>query len=112
MHTELPASSLRGGWRFFGKNNDEMVTKFAQIGFICTKSVEDAFRAVPRGAFVPLELQDEAYDDSPIRGDPHVHLSAPHMYATVLEALQLTPGKEMPSPRACQIREVLRNSKQ
>lgn len=84
---------LVGAWRCTGRNNDEMVDKFAHMGIITTKEVEDAFRAVPRGAFVPPDLQIEAYVDSPIRGDPHVHMSAPHMYATVLEALQLSPGK-------------------
>lgn len=93
MRIEPQPSSLPGAWRYTGKKNEEMVDKFAHTGIISTKDVEDAFRAVPRGAFVPPDLQDEAYVDAPIRGDPHVHLSAPHMYATVLEALQLTPGK-------------------
>lgn len=81
-----------GAWRGSGRNNDEMVDKFVHSGLIVSKEVEDAFRAVPRGAFVPPEQQDEAYYDSPLRGDPHVHMSAPHMYATVLEALDLCPG--------------------
>lgn len=85
-------SGLPGAWRCTGRNNEEMVDKFVQTGVITTKEVEDAFRAVPRGAFVPHDLQLEAYVDSPLRGEPHVHLSAPHMYATVMEALKLSPG--------------------
>lgn len=85
-------SYLPGAWRCTGRNNEEMVDKFVQTGVITTKEVEDAFRAVPRGAFVPHDLHLEAYLDSPLRGEPHVHLSAPHMYATVLEALKLSPG--------------------
>lgn len=83
---------IPGAWRCSGRNNDEMVDKFVHSGLIVSKEVEDSFRAVPRGAFVPPEQQDEAYYDSPLRGDPHVHMSAPHMYATVLEALDLCPG--------------------
>ena len=86
------SSGLPGAWRCTGRNNEEMVDKFVHMGVITTKEVEDAFRAVPRGAFVPHDLQLEAYIDSPLRGEPHVHLSAPHMYATVLEALQLSSG--------------------
>ena len=85
-------SGLPGAWRCTGRSNEEMVDKFVHMGVIITSEVEDAFRAVPRGAFVPHDLQVEAYIDSPLRGEPHVHLSAPHMYATVLEALQLSPG--------------------
>ena len=79
-------------WRCTGRNNDEMVDKFVHMGIITSKEVEDSFRLIPRGAFVPTERQDEAYVDAPIRGDPHVHMSAPHMYATILEALDLQPG--------------------
>lgn len=86
------SSGLPGAWRYTGRNNGEMVDKFVHMGVITTKEVEDAFRAVPRGAFVPHDLQLEAYIDSPLRGEPHVHMSAPHMYATVLEALRLSPG--------------------
>lgn len=78
-----------------GRNNEEMVDRFVEAGLISSKEVEDTFRAVPRGAFVPSEQFDEAYFDSPLRGDPHVHMSAPHMYATILEALDLCPGKRL-----------------
>ena len=86
---------LPGSWRCSGRNNEEMVDKFIQMGIITAKEVEEAFRAVPRGAFVPADLQVEAYIDSPLRGEPHVHLSAPHMYATVLGALDLSPGTDL-----------------
>lgn len=84
---------LAPAWRCSGRNNDEMVDRFVDAGLISSKDVEDAFRAIPRGAFVPSDQFDEAYFDSPLRGDPHVHMSAPHMYATVLEALDLCPGE-------------------
>jgi protein-L-isoaspartate O-methyltransferase len=35
--------------------------------------------------------ENEAYSDRPIR-EGLVHISAPHIYCTVLEALELTPG--------------------
>lgn len=85
-------TGLPGAWRCTGRNNEEMVDKLVHMGVISSKEVEEAFRTVPRGAFVPPDLQLEAYIDSPLVGDPHVHMSAPHMYATVLEALDLSPG--------------------
>lgn len=89
------SSGLPGAWRCTGRNNEEMVDKFVHVGVITSKEVEEAFRAVPRGAFVPPGQQLEAYFDSPLRGEPHVHMSAPHMYATVLEALDLSPGRRV-----------------
>ena len=92
-HTGRNLTGLPGAWRCTGRNNEEMVDKLVHMGVITSKEVEEAFRAVPRGAFVPPDLQLEAYIDSPLLGDPHVHMSAPHMYATVLEALDLSPGR-------------------
>lgn len=79
-------------WRNSGEQNTEMVKNFRSMSIITTKVVENAFLNIPRAAFLPEDLQDEAYSDSPIRGDDHLHMSAPHMYATVLEALDLKPG--------------------
>jgi len=87
------SSGVPGAWRCTGRNNEEMVDKLVHMGVITVKEVEDAFRAVPRGAFVSPDLQLEAYIDAPLLGDPHLHMSAPHMYATVLEALDLSPGR-------------------
>lgn len=55
-------------------------------------AVESAFRAVDRANFVPAEVKDEAYEDRPVRRE-FVHLSAPHMYATVVEALAFEAGQ-------------------
>lgn len=79
-------------WRFSTNSNEEMVKNFKITSTVTTKAVEKAFLSVPRAAFLPESLLDEAYSDSPIRGDDHLHMSAPHMYATVLEALELKPG--------------------
>jgi len=48
---------------------------------------------IPRGDFVPQSQQADAYDDSPLP----VHrwgfnISAPHMYAICLQALDPQPG--------------------
>lgn len=89
-------------WRTYNDSNEEMVKNFKQMSIISSKQVEDAFLNVPRAAFLPEFLHDEAYADYPVRGDDHLHMSAPHMYATVLEALNMKEGMliqlKFPSP--------------
>ena len=79
-------------WRSLSESNEDMVKNFKETSIIRSKEVEDAFLNVPRAAFLPEYLHDEAYADYPLRGDDHLHMSAPHMYATVLEALDLLEG--------------------
>lgn len=55
-------------------------------------AVEAAFRVVDRRLFAPQGAEDVAYHDRPIR-EGRVHLSAPHMYAAVVETLELKPGQ-------------------
>lgn len=55
--------------------------------------VAAAMRRVPRHRFVPMELAEEAYDDTPLPlGPPDSTISAPHMVALMLEWAELTPG--------------------
>lgn len=56
--------------------------------------ITDAFRAVDRKFFVPEESQEQAYFDCPIK-EGNVHLSAPHMYCSVLENLDLKPSSKL-----------------
>lgn len=79
-------------WQSLNKGNQEMVDKFTRLAIIQTKEVENAFRCVNRAAFVSNELLSEAFSDVPIKGSPHLHMSAPHIYATILEDLDLEPG--------------------
>ena len=80
-------------WQSLNKENQEMVDKFTSLAIIQTKEVENAFRCVNRAAFVSSSLYSEAFMDVPIKEEPHLHLSAPHIYATILEDLELEPGK-------------------
>lgn len=44
------------------------------------------------GDFVPSSLRSEAYNDRPFKNN-FTHISAPHIYATVLQNLKLQRGK-------------------
>jgi len=75
-------------WRSSGTTNDEMVNNLKRFGVISSATVENAFRNVDRGFFVPDSDMQRAYADQPLK-DGNVHLSAPHIYGSVLEAFEL-----------------------
>ena len=62
----------------------------------CSDRVLRALKLCARDAFVPPAHRDEALIDAPIRVEEHdFNISAPHMHATCLEALQLQPGHKV-----------------
>jgi len=77
-------------WRV-QRSNADLVASLCSDGVIQTDVLADAFLAVDRGLFLPSSVREKAYRDEPIRSGIF-HLSAPHVYASVLEALQLRPG--------------------
>lgn len=60
---------------------------------ITDRRVLAAFRAVPREEFVPVELRELAYEDSPLPIGADQTISQPYIVALTTEALALT-GKE------------------
>eukprot|EP01052_Picozoa_sp_SAG31_P002566 SAG31_NODE_91_length_26366_cov_6.792211_14_plen_428_part_00 len=76
--------------------NDQLVDYLCDRGAIVSKRVELAFRRVDRALFVTEDLSEAVYIDRPfgksIGGDAKIHHSAPHIYATCLEKLQVHPG--------------------
>ena len=84
------ASSGDGGrW---AKLRDEMVrTQIASRG-VRDPRVLEAMRTVPRHLFVPEEVRDEAYDDSPQPIGEGQTISQPYIVGLMSELLQLSPG--------------------
>jgi protein-L-isoaspartate(D-aspartate) O-methyltransferase len=73
--------------------NEDLVQNLRRNGVIQSDPVKRAMQLCPRDLFVPAEHRDEALVDAPIRVERHdFNISAPHMHATCLEALQLRPG--------------------
>lgn len=53
----------------------------------------DALTVCARDLFVPARYRGEAFIDTPIRLQEYdFNISAPHMHATCLEALEIQPG--------------------
>jgi protein-L-isoaspartate O-methyltransferase len=78
-------------WRSGGSTNAEMCEQLRRNQIITKPEVLDAFLKVERGFFVPESVQRHAYDDSPLRADG-VHMSAPHIYGSIMDALDVKEG--------------------
>lgn len=78
-------------WLSVGTTNDDLCDKMIMNGVLEEGEILNAFRSVDRGDFVPEEDRIQAYHDRPFKKGS-IHISAPHMYVTVLEALDLKPG--------------------
>lgn len=72
----------------FAKQRKRMLTQLRKSG-IRDPVVLDAFLAVPREAFVSIELKDRAYDDTPLPIGSQQTISQPYIVALMTEALQL-----------------------
>lgn len=62
---------------------------------ILTKEVENAFLETPRELFITDEIKKYAYVDSPLEIGDGQTISAPHMVAIMVEALDLKKGQKV-----------------
>jgi len=76
-----------------GSSNEELVENLQANNVFSNPRITEVLLQVPRGAFVPKELQNEAYVDAPLRiASMGFNISAPHMYAVCLENLNIQLG--------------------
>ena len=80
-----------GGAVSAGHNNDELTDNLVDGEYIVTPEVEKVFRAVDRAHYYLPEQRESAYKDQAWKHG-NLHLSAPCIYAEVMEALQLKRG--------------------
>jgi len=80
-----------GGAVSAGQTNDELIDNLVEAEYIKSSDVEKVFRAVDRGDYYLPEHKDSAYKDLAWKNG-NIHLSAPCIYAEVMESLQLKPG--------------------
>jgi protein-L-isoaspartate(D-aspartate) O-methyltransferase len=77
------------------EQRDRLVDGLMRRGYVVTPNVERAMRAVPREEFLPEDLRDEAYIDTPLPIGEGQTISAPHMVAIMAEELDLAPGMKV-----------------
>ena len=80
-----------GGAVSAGESNDELIDNLVEAEYIKTPSIEKVFRAVDRAEYYLPEHRENAYKDLAWKHG-NIHLSAPCIYAEVLESLRLGPG--------------------
>jgi protein-L-isoaspartate(D-aspartate) O-methyltransferase len=79
----------------FEDRRKELVNRLKYEGRIKSAEVEKAFLKVPREVFIPEKLEKYAYIDSPLEIGFGQTISAPHMVAIMVEALDLKEGQKI-----------------
>jgi len=79
----------------FEEQRNRLVDSLVRRGYISDKAVEAAMRRVPREEFIPPEMKEDAYADTPLPIGEGQTISAPHMVAIMAEKLDLFPGAKV-----------------
>ena len=79
----------------FARLRDEMVEKAIFRRGVRSELVLNAMRAVPREAFLPDQLREFAYQDSPLPIEESQTISQPYIVAFMTEALALQGGERI-----------------
>jgi protein-L-isoaspartate(D-aspartate) O-methyltransferase len=72
-----------------------MVRRLMDSGIITNSKVAHAMELVERHLFLPPNLVDDAYLDTPLQIGEGQTISAPHMVAMMAEGLDLKPGQRV-----------------
>jgi protein-L-isoaspartate(D-aspartate) O-methyltransferase len=79
----------------FVAQREEMVERAIRARGVRSKLVLDAMRAVPREDFLPANLREFAYEDSPLPIEAEQTISQPYIVAFMIEALNLKGGERV-----------------
>ena len=81
--------------RDFARLRNEMVEKAIFARGVRSELVLNAMRTVPRESFLPEQLREFAYQDSPLPIDEGQTISQPYIVAFMIEALALEGGERV-----------------
>ena len=76
----------------FATEREAMVERQLRRRGIDERHILDAFRAVPREAFVSADLRDQAYGDYPLPIEAHQTISQPYIVALMIQAAGIAAG--------------------
>jgi protein-L-isoaspartate(D-aspartate) O-methyltransferase len=79
----------------FVESRKELVKRLKYEGRIKSQVVEKAFIETPREVFIPDNIKRYAYLDTPLEIGQGQTISAPHMVAIMVEALDLKKGQKV-----------------
>jgi len=79
----------------FEKLRERMVRRQIEARGITDPAILDAFRSVPREAFVAEKHRCSAYDDNPLPIEAGQTISQPYIVALMIEAAGLKPGDKV-----------------
>jgi protein-L-isoaspartate(D-aspartate) O-methyltransferase len=79
----------------FERERERMVSEQLAARGIDDPRVLEAMRVVPRHEFVPPQLREQAYEDTPLPIGDGQTISQPYMVALMTEALALRPGERV-----------------
>ncbi|MEM1779347.1 MAG: protein-L-isoaspartate(D-aspartate) O-methyltransferase [Ignisphaera sp.] len=72
-----------------------LVEYLKRAGIIRSRNVEEAFLSIPREQYVPEDLREYAYQDTPLPIGSGQTISAPHMVAIMTEELMVEPNHKI-----------------
>lgn len=73
----------------------QLINSFIRSGLLKTPKIISAFRSIKREDFVPFPYRQHAWLDAPLPIGHGATISAPHMYAIMLEAAHLKEGQKV-----------------
>ncbi|VVC01527.1 Protein-L-isoaspartate O-methyltransferase [uncultured archaeon] len=76
-------------------SQEETLARLVSDGYLRTDKVIEAMRTIRREDFIPHQLHPYAWDDRPLPIGHSQTISAPHMYAIMLENAQVRPGERV-----------------
>jgi len=72
-----------------------LIAYLKRSGYLKSPEIIAALEKIPRENFVPEELKDLAYEDTPLEIGHFQTISAPHMYAIMLELAEIKKGEKV-----------------
>ena len=77
------------------QERERLVEHLSRSGYIKTEPVRQAFLKIPREEFIPGNLREYSYVDTPLDIGNGQTISAPHMVAIMCEALDINKGQKI-----------------
>ena len=77
------------------EENEKLIGYMKKLGYLKSKNLEDALRAVPRELFIPKGLKELAYVDSPLSIGHGQTISQPSTVVLMTEMLRLRKGQKV-----------------